>query len=732
MKHLFCYLVKKEKFKDILVYLAALVIPYLLLYWLLDLQSADLFIPFSYGGDALLTSTLIKGMLDNGWYLVNPFLGTPFNLEMFDFPMADSLHFSIMKLISFVNSDPFLVFNIYFLIGFSLTTVTSIFSLRKIGFSRITALVCGLLFSFMPYHFLRGEPHLFLSSYYIIPLFFLILVWIFNDSLIEKEITHDNRIKRIIKSKMFFSIIVCLLISSSGVYYAFFSCFFILIASIVLLIKHKRLSSIVAPSLLVITIIFGLLLNLSPSLINTLKNGSNLESAHRSVGESEIYGLKISQLLLPVDNHRIPLLSKGKQLYISQTPHNNENNISTLGIIGSIGLVTSIFYLLFRTNKNTKNSILYSLGLLNLLAIILATMGGLGSLIALVISPQIRAYNRISIFIAFFSIVFLFYFFEQFKANSTNKNKKMIFTALAVFLLLIGIMDQTNKSFRPPYELTKAEFTSDREFIKKIEKALPAGSMIFQLPYVPFPENPPVQAMGDYEHFKAYSHSSNLKWSYGAMKGRKGDIWLRSLQNDSLEEVVKKITVADFSGIYIDRNGYKDNGVELETELKKILGTEPIESNNQRLAFYNITEYRESIKKEYSEAELNTLKENVINPVFIEWNGVYEKEGDELLNWRWANSKGNIAIHNLSDEERIVTLKMTLSTITPEISELNIYSELYSKLLEINNEAKEHIIELNVPSGVHKLNFDSYAPRVEAPSDPREMYFKIDNFVLEY
>ena len=53
--------------------------------------------------------------------------------------------------------------------------------------------------------------------------------------------------------------------------------------------------------------------------------------------------------------------------------------------------------------------------------------------------------------------------------------------------------------------------------------------MVFQLPYVPFPENPPVQQMSDYDHLRGALHSRTLKWSYPTMRGRWGDTWQRAI-----------------------------------------------------------------------------------------------------------------------------------------------------------------------------------------------------------
>ena len=69
-------------------------------------------------------------------------------------------------------------------------------------------------------------------------------------------------------------------------------------------------------SLILIAIIFsGVIANSSPSLIYQYENGKNQEAFIRYPSESEAYGLKITQLLMPINSHRIPYLAKLSEKY---------------------------------------------------------------------------------------------------------------------------------------------------------------------------------------------------------------------------------------------------------------------------------------------------------------------------------------------------------------------------------------------------------------------------------
>lgn len=110
--------------------------------------------------------------------------------------------------------------------------------------------------------------------------------------------------------------------------------------------------------------------------------------------------------------------------------------------------------------------------------------------------------------------------------------------------------------------------------------------MVFQLPYVPFPENPPVNRMVDYDGLRGYLHSDDLRWSYGAIRGRNDPN--AALAAEPTPALVKDVAAAGFAGIYVDRFAYADQAAKLEAELAATLGTKPLVSENGRFSFFQL------------------------------------------------------------------------------------------------------------------------------------------------
>jgi phosphoglycerol transferase len=174
----------------------------------------------------------------------------------------------------------------------------------------------------------------------------------------------------------------------------------------------------------------------------------------------------------------------------------------------------------------------------------------------------------------------------------TNIHGKVFYGILFV-MLVGGILDQTNNSMVPEYALCKEEFSRDETFIADIESELSEAAMVFQLPYLSFPESKKVNNMNDYNHLRGYLHSDSLRWSYPTMKGRDGDMWVKEVSGKSTSQMLRDLADAGFEGVYINRNGYQDGGVEIEQQLAAELHVIPIINEDRTLAFYDLSDYTE-------------------------------------------------------------------------------------------------------------------------------------------
>lgn len=552
------------------------------------LWKANLHIPFTYYGDGIMAQTFVKTVMDTGWNNTNPYLGLPAEYNLASFPMAEGFHYLLIKIIAFFTTNSALVMNIFFILSFPLAALTALFVMQRIGLSYLFALPASILFAMAPHHFLRFEDHLFLSSYYTIPLatWLAILVAenkIFVDKFAGREIA---------------CCLICILIGSSGIYYAYFGVFFIVIAGLISGFKYKKIKCVYPAGILAALIVLTGLINLSPAIIYKLEHPNQSSISGRLPLESEAYGLKIMGMLMPSEGDKIHLLRKLGHKYHSTSPLPS-GEISRLGSLAGMGFLLLILFLLL-DGDSLLNDKIRILSKLNIFGTLLGTLGGLGSLVAYTLSPMIRCYYRICIFIMFFSLAAIFYVIQQIIKKYPHLNNRYIIGSLMIAVLSFGLLTQMYDphliSKRMPVTISSG-FYSDREFIQRIELILPENSMVFQLPYLSYPENGPVNGVDSYDHLKAYLHSHYLRWSFGAMRGNEADQWQQKVSSLPTLQFLNQLVYTGFEGIYIDRHGYKDNGKSLEAHLTKALLSSPIQSQNNRLIFYDLRDYAAKLEK---------------------------------------------------------------------------------------------------------------------------------------
>lgn len=575
------YLPSAGKARASAAYAVLLFLCVAMLVWILRLWRADLTVPFCYHGDQLNNLMIVKGIIDNGWHLNNEYVGAPTGLDLRAYPFAANLDMLLMKAVALFSANPAVVVNVYFLATFPLTALVTCAVLRRLGLSFGPALVGSLLYTFTPYHLLRGEHHLFIGSYFTLPPMVMVLTWLFQDRLALGRSLRTWSI----------ALAVGALVASAMPYYAFFSCCFLLIAGIARARYRREMGPLWTALVLVAATFAALLANLAPTLIAVVRHPGPL-GVSRHADEAEWNGMKIAQLLLPITGHRVPAVAEWKNIYNRSSPLVNENDASALGVVGAVGFLILIGRLFGGGARGGGVEELGGLSLLNLTAVLLGTVGGFGSLFNLFVTPWIRGYNRISIFIAFFALLAVCLLLERLgRAWRRGKTTRLIYYGLLGVVLGVGTWDQTSKGMIPPYRPLQEEYVNDAAFVWRIEAVVPEHARIWQLPEMAYPEDEPFHRMGSFDHFRGYIHSRTLHWSFGPMRGSEGERWLRAVAALKPAETVAALAEAGFDGIYLDRYAYLDRAVTLEAELAALLGTAILESDNKRFSFLSMTAY---------------------------------------------------------------------------------------------------------------------------------------------
>ena len=538
--------------------------------------------PLTYVGDGISHSFVIKSVMETGWFpSYNRFVGAPFVAAHFDYPGNDVIHYLLIKLIAQFSDDWAIVQNVYVLIGFVLCAFSAHLVLRYLGIHEALAVAGAALFTMLPFHFLRTQ-HLFLAAYFCVP----VAIWL------ALEAGRLGREPTAIMAGREWALLLAVgaFIGACGVYYAFFASVLLLAAGAAAWLATRSVRAAVISGALALAVAATVLLSSAPSLVYRLSNGANAEATNRHPRESEAYGLTLTQLIFPRPSHRWKPARIFSARYHTETPSNFEKRASSIGLVGTAGLLVLAFAVFGRLAGTSKEvTMLDRLSLLALVCFAVATVGGLGAVFAWTVSPMIRGYARMSVFIGFLGIAALMFGLQAVLGRLARHPVAMNRSAIAIASIVgvVGILDQTvfGEFARGA---TKLQFLSDRAFVSKAEQALTPGAQIYQLPYHAYPESGTVNQMGDYDLFRGYLHSKALRWSYGSMKGRAGDLWHRSLAEHSLPAQLDVARASGFSAVYVDRGGHSDGGVAIEAILRGELGAPILVSDDRNLAMYKL------------------------------------------------------------------------------------------------------------------------------------------------
>jgi phosphoglycerol transferase len=454
----------------------------------------------------------------------------------------------------------------------------------------------SLLYAFLPLHFHRGEPHLFLSAYYVVPLAALMTIWLMGD---EPPGFGPSAGRLWANRRGAAALVVALLLGVSGVYYAYFACFFLLIAGVTGSARRHDLRGFAAAGVIIAAVVGSSALALGPSVLHQARAGRNPAAVQRSPIEAEIYGLKLDALLLPVEGHRLSVMEYVRRTYLGMveavgpTWNNEATQSAGIGVVGGSGFLLLLAWLFVGRSRwalrilGDRRELVDKLAGLNIAGVLLATVRGAGAAIALVL-PQIRAYNRISVYLAFFALAAVAIFLDAAFERVERKVGPWAAAALALSVAGVGLLDQVPKPDPGAAARNAWLFGSDHRFVESIERLLGPGRAVFQLPHVPFPESQPVYRLTDYQHFRAYLHSRDTRWSYGAVKGRPTAEWQSEVSTVPLDRMLPELKRAGFSGLWIGLRGFPDRGSGILAQAQDTLGTKPIQSETGEFAFFLI------------------------------------------------------------------------------------------------------------------------------------------------
>ena len=586
--------------------------------------------PLAYAPDAPYYLMLTKGLVEHGAYLRIPNLGWPFRLQLYDNPeTGDNLQLGLLRGLGFFLRDAVLTMNVYYLLTFVAVALAAWFVLRRLGVSRLVAVVVAVLYSFLPYHFARGEAHLLLSGYFMVPIATLLILQVLSDDppFTAHHGSAEPRWRLALWSRRALPwLLACVALGSTGPYYAFFAVLLLSAAVVADFVARRSWWRVASGAVAGGIVVVVLLVNLSPSFLYWAVHGWNDHAIPRGISETEVNGLRISQLVLPREDHRIDAFADAQRKSDRFSPVATSERGQQLGLIGAIGFVGLVVFTLSRLVRRrsddappshpplgTRSEIGTRLGLLTVVAVIVAAVSGISLVISAIGLRYIRSFNRMSVFIAFFALVAVAFALDWTVARLPRWHGRAIVAgAVCVAVLAVGIFDQTSPADVPHYTALERSWHSDDVFMHGIERDLGAGAAVFQMPYVFFPEAGMIVGTGPYDQVRGWLHADTLRWSWGSVRGREGD-WQGALVRLPASDALDALTAVGFTGLMIDRAGYEDYGAGIEATYTSTLGRQPRVSPDGRLLFYDLRSWARDLRARHTKAEIDALRRKTLD-----------------------------------------------------------------------------------------------------------------------
>jgi phosphoglycerol transferase len=662
---------------------------YVFMSWPLDLR-----IPIAMNGDATSALYIFKSILEHGTYLQNPDVGAPFGATMYDYPIPEPTHHLLIRLIGLFTRDPFVAFDVFYLLSFATAAFTACWAFGRNGVGRLPAIAGAITFALVPYHFLR-VGHIFLASYAAIP-----VLCHYALQLATYRAPHVAGMPRL----RWPSLLALALAAGTGVYYAFFGVLFIALGGALGFARSHYYQPLRTAAVYAAVIVAVVALSLLPNVLYHLSEGGNAMIAHRRPAEAEFYGLRITQLLFPTPGHRIPALDTFMVSYRVTSPNVNENSTAALGVIGSIGFLIAV--IAFFSGKARRYPALWSTGALCVAGVLYATLGGFGAIVARLAIPELRGLNRISVFIAFFA---LYAFFIAARQLIGDRRTPLANVALVLIVVSIACFDQI-----PAHGIPKPSaprFAANKVFFDRVQATFPAGTAFFELPYIYFPESPTPPS--SYPLLEPYLLTQGFRWSFGEMHRRPADMWNEQVSELTGSDLADALVQAGFGAIFVDRR-YNDGAVA-EKKVRAQFGPPTLEDVAGGYAVYRVTP-----------ATANPMP-FIVADLGRGWRD-WEKGksvGDDVA---WSNGDADLVVANPAGVAIPFVARFKLTTLVPRKVTLAYGEQVLSSVQLKPGQSTDMTASFDAQAGISRLSMSTDVPaQPVADNESRNRAFRIED-----
>ena len=486
---------------------------------------------------------------------VSTHYGAPYGMDLAYMPTIDWTQNAFAWVVQLLTGSPFTGLNLLLVLSFPITAALAVIAFRFIGSSGPIPIALAVSFTFVPYHLDRGLSHLYPATMYA-----------GVTGIILALLIGTNQLPSMRPSLPRLLAITALVIVSawSGMYYASFAIIFTSTAVLWRWIRGDGLQRIAQLALIPFSIAVLTILAFLPGAIRLLTEPPIVNLVARDASDSIVFAGNLAQLLTPYPSADLPLVSRlastvtGSQELMG-TP--SESAIAGFGtLVTSAALITSLVGWAVIARRRLPSP-LPVIALLTSVGLFFFVPWGGGYLFASLITPQLRAWGRL--------------------------------TPVLLLLLLVGaaaVLARTRIALRPwrstlgwviaatataitltvqilPFRATYTDAVDQGRFVqgevidysRAVNSAIPERCAVLQLPYMAFPENGVRKpGLNDYEHAWQPLINRGKDFSHGTIKGTEESLFTASMTDPPSRSQLDQLRQTGFCAVHVDRRGYTD------------------------------------------------------------------------------------------------------------------------------------------------------------------------------
>lgn len=532
----------------------------------------------AWGAGDMLSSYVNASQWNGFWFNHDTSFGYPLGMNSNLFPSIDITQNTFAQFVNTISGNPYLGINLLLVLSFPIVGALAYISIRLTGLRGPLAIALAVSFTMIPFHFSRGIGHTYLGVLYS-AVTAVILAQLLGSGRINRWLKRDplrSRKNTVLKRVALAALV--LVTAWSGLYFAVFALLLMGTAWLWNLAQGQRGAALLRNAVPIAATTSLIVIAYIPAVLARIADPPFAPLAVRLPYESVIFAGNVALGIFPAPIGFLNFYNTNVLKAFAAAPGFENTEIANYGtVVTFLALITIVLALFTPLRRNL--SLLTSMLAASLLFFI---PWGANYLFAALVSPQIRAWNRllpiILLIVLLLAATILANWSQQKKRNVTLA----ILAAAIIFVTTITQVAPFTSTYREA-TIASAQTTADAiDYTDRINGVIAQDCGVLQLPAVKYPENGKLLEMNDYEHFWTALNDPTKSWTYGAVKNTTAAAWYNTLPEIPDPATTALLARSGFCGVHVDLRAFvRPAQTRVLTELTERFGS-PIVQNDPK------------------------------------------------------------------------------------------------------------------------------------------------------